>query len=53
MLCALIANAFGGKGKRFQPSDFDPYVKRRRGIPLTRKNIEDIRSMFKGMKKKG
>jgi len=54
LLCALIANAFGGgKGKRFKPSDFDPYAKRQRGIPLTRENIEDIRSMFKGMKKKG
>ena len=54
LLCALIANAFGGgKGKRFKPSDFDPYAKARRGIPLTRENINELRSMFQGMKKKG
>jgi len=53
LLCALIANAFGGKGKHFKPSDFDPYAKRQRGIPLTRENINELRSMFQGMKKKG
>jgi hypothetical protein len=52
LLCALIANAFGGKGKRFKPSDFDPYARSSGRVKVNRENLSYIKSLFTGMKKK-
>jgi len=51
LLCALIANVFGSKSKRFKPADFNPY-QQSAGIPFTRENIDHLRTMFRGLKKK-